>query len=52
VSGQFRAPAALPQEESRRCFWIRGCGGPYSWSGRGGEEKQTPASAGIRTNLL
>jgi hypothetical protein len=41
VSGQFHAPAALPQGKGPWYPLDRRLGGPQSRSGRGGEEKNS-----------
>jgi len=50
VSGQFHAPAALPQGKNLLYPFCRRLGGPQSRSGRGDEEKNPcPAPAGNLT---
>jgi hypothetical protein len=47
VSGQLRAPAALPQEKIPSYPLDRRLGGPQSRYGRGGEEKNSQPPPGI-----
>jgi hypothetical protein len=48
VSDQVHAPAAFtPWERSPGTYWIGGWVGPQSRSGRGGEDKNSPALPGI-----
>jgi hypothetical protein len=47
VSGQFHAPAALPQGKSPWYPLDRRLGGSQNRSGRGGEEKNSQLPPGI-----
>jgi hypothetical protein len=52
VSGQLQAPAALPQEKSRRYPSDRRLSGPQSGSGRGGEEKNCQPLPGLEPPII
>jgi len=52
VSGQLHDPTALPTGKEPQYSLSRSLGGPQSRSGRGGEEKKIPDSAGNRTPVI
>jgi hypothetical protein len=52
VSGQFHAPAALSQGKSPWYPPDRSLGGPQSWSGRGGEEKNSQPLPGFEHPII
>jgi len=51
VSGQFHAPAALPQGKNPLYSLDRRLSGPFSWSGCDGEKKSLPLP-GIKPQLF
>jgi hypothetical protein len=52
VSGQFHAPAALPQEKSSWYSLNTRLGGPQSRSGHGSEEKNSHPLPGLEPPII
>jgi hypothetical protein len=52
VSGQLHAPVALPQDRSPWYPLARRLGGPQSWSGRGGKEKNSQSLPGLESPVI
>jgi hypothetical protein len=52
VSGQLHAPAALPQGKSPWYPLDRKLGGPQSWSGHNGEEKNSDPLPGLESPII
>jgi hypothetical protein len=55
VSGQLHAPASLPLPTQGKSPWYpldRRLGGPQSWSGRVGEEKNSQLLPGLEPPII
>jgi hypothetical protein len=52
VSGQLHASAALPPGKEPRFLLDRSLGGSQSWSGRGGEEKNSQPLPGLEPPII
>jgi hypothetical protein len=52
MSGQIHAPAALPQGKRLWYPFDRILRGPRSWSGRGGEEKNSQPLPGFEPQII
>jgi hypothetical protein len=52
VSGQLHAPAALPPGKEPLIPTDRRLDGPQSWSGRGGEEKNSQLLSGLELPII
>jgi hypothetical protein len=52
MSGQIHAPAALPQGKSPWYPLDRRLDGPWNWSGRAGEEKNSQPLPGLEPPII